>query len=414
MPRGFSVQPGSSPAFEAEAVQTVLNVRDTFARIIEQKCRDSKAVTSVSAAFGIHRKLAWQVSKVAYTEDAFSAARHMPTARGVSAWLDAAKAAGVPGELVEAARAASQRFETLSDAHAGSREELDMLLGSCGGAIDASAAERWREQAYRGNSFVWGAHCRVLLAMIVLLPSDDKEESFHVAQVRGLIGYRQTRPGVRWLVNQSVVADDAAQAATGIVRAALDPIAARAHGGVPVLTRFCSNPVPRLERQVGADGLVRDEFVSGPVGQAGERTLVTGEVMRNIGSPFATDADKVAHFGTSVRVPAERLHLDMFVHAGLFGPVERELRVFSDLASPIAFADTDALPVAERITPLGRGVGMAQTPDIPAYADLAASVFERLRADAGDFELYRVRMAYPAMPTSVMFRHELPARPRGT
>ncbi len=401
----------SARPFEAEAVDAVLNVRDAFARIIEQKCRDSKAVTTLCDAFGIHRKLAWQVSKVAYTTDAFAAARHMPTPKSVGVWLEAARAAGVPSDMVDAAHKAADRFESLAESHAASRAELEMLLESCGAAGDPAPAERWREQAYTGNSFVWGAHCKVLLALMVLVPSEDRERSFHIAQVRGLIGFRQTRPGVRWLVNQSVVADDKAQTSTGIQRVALDPFAARAHGGVPVLPRFCSNPVPPLERRLAADGMVHDEFVAGPVGQAGERTLVTGEVMRNIGSPYATPDDKVAHFGTAVRIPAERLHLDMFVHHALFGPVHRELRVFSDLASPIAFADADALPAGEPVTALGRGVRLAQTPDIPAYADLASSVFAGLRADPGEFELYRVRMAFPPMPTTVMFRHDLPPEP---
>ncbi len=402
------------PSFEREAVSAISGVRNTFARIIEQKCRGSAPVSALCEAFGIHRKLAWQVSKVAYTSDAFAAARHMPTAKSVGAWLDAARTAGIQPELIEAARVAALKFESLAEAHAASREELEMLLESCGAASDVGAAEKWREQSFRGNSFVWGAHCRVLLAMIVLAPSEDRAESFHVAQVRGLIGYRQTRAGVRWLVNQSVVADDSAQTATGIVRVALDPESARKHGGVPVLAEFCSEPIAGLERRATPDGVVHDEFLPGPVGQAGERTLVTGEVMRNIGSPYATENDKVAHFGTSVRIPAQLLHLDMFVHRGLFGPVERELRCFNDLAAPIAFADSDMLPVAERITPMGRGVAMAHTPDIPAYADLASSVFARMRIDADEYELYRVRMAFPPMPTSVMFRHELPARPGST
>lgn len=382
-------------------------VRDVFARIIERKCPGPKVVTTVSRAFGVHRKLAWQVIKVAYEEDPFVAALHMPTGRSVEAWLGAAAGAGVPMELVEVAKRAAARFESLVAAHAASRDELEMLLESCAPGQDPEAAERWRERSFAGNSFVWGARCKVLLGLMVQARSEDRPGYFHTALVRGLIGYRQTRPGVRWLVNQSVVADDRARTDAPLTRVPLDKEGARAHQGAPVLPKFCSTPVPQLARRTDAGGVVHDEFTAGPVGLAGERTLVTGEVLRNLAPVHATEHDKVAHFGTAIRTPAELLHFDLFVQEGLFGEVERELRMFSDLASPVAFDEADALPVPERITRLGRGVSLAQTPDIPGYADLASWVFERMELRPEEFELYRVRMRFPPMPVSVMVRHGL-------
>lgn len=400
--------PSARAGFEADAIHAVAGVRDAFARILELKCPGSKAVTAICAAFGVHRKLAWQVSKVAYSDDPFVAARHMPTPKALAGWFEAAGASGVPTALVESAKVAATRFESLATQHSASRAELDMLFESCGTTPDAEADARWRQQSFMGNSYTWGAHCKVLLAMSVLIPSTDRSRYFHAAQVRGLIGFRQTRPGVRWIINQSVVADDASHTHTTLERVALDPDAARAHGGVPVLPAFCSIPMPALARRFSDDGMVHDEFLPGPVGQAGERTLVTGELMRNIGPAHATEHDKVAHFGAAVRTPAELFHFDMFVHRDLFGPVRRELRVFSDLTSPIAFDDADALSVADGVAKLGRGVSLAQTPDIPGYADLASSVFRSLGLDPDDYELYRVRVRYPPMPVTVMLRHDLP------
>lgn len=400
-------QPSEGGGFQAETVRAVAGVRQAFARIIETKCAGPKSVSALCDAFGVHRKLAWQIAKVAYEADPFIAARHMPNARGVESWLDAARARGVPDALLDTARAASDAFGAVLDAHARSRTEVEMLLESCAPSADPAAEMKWREQAFIGNSFTWGAHCRALLAICVLTPSEDRARHFHAAQVRGLLGFRQTRPGVRWVVNQSVVAADDSTTQTTLVRTPLDPDAARANRGVPVLPQFCSTPMPAVTRRVAADGMVHDEFLPGPVGQAGERTLVTGELMRNIGPDHATEHDKVAHFGAAVRTPAELLHFDLFVHRALFGQVTRELRVFSDLASPIAFDDADALSVSDAITPLGRGVALAQTPDIPAYADLAAAVFRSIGADPAEYDLHRVRVPYPPMPTTVMVRHEL-------
>ncbi len=393
--------------FEQDTVAAVTQIRDSFARMIELKCPGSKAVTSVAEAFGIHRKLAWQLAKVAYSDDPFAAARHMPPAKSLNLWFQAAERAGIPATLVEAARAAGARFDSLAETHASSRAEFEMLLESCGSGLDDASDAKWRQQSFLGNAYTWGAQCRTLLAFCVLMPSEDTPRHFHAVQVRGLMGFRQTRPGVRWIVNQSVVADHEARATSGIDRRPLDPDAAAVHGGVPVLPAFCSDPMPTLERRRTPDGMVHDEFAAGPVGLAGERTLVTGEILRNIGPVHATENDRVAYFGTAVRTPAEVLHFDLFVRRGLFGAVERDLRVYSDLASAISFDERDALGTSGRVTPLGRGLGLVHTPDLPGYADLTGAVCAAAGIDPADYELFRVRLEFPPMPTTVMIRHPL-------
>lgn len=397
--------------FERETIQAIEIARDAFARVIEQRCPGSKAVSAVSSAFGIHRKLAWQVTKVAYTDDPFVAARHMPADRAIVTWVQAAERSGVRGELIDSLRQADERFQSLIARHAEDRAEFDVLIESTRSGSDPQIEEKRRHQSFEGNRFLWGAQCRVLLALTVLLPSDDRDDHFHGAQVRGLMGYRQTRANVRWLVNQSVVIDDDSQHETTLQRVPLDPEAAARFDGVPVMPEFCSDPVPRLERSPTPDGMLQDEFLSSDVGLQGERTLVTGELLRNVAPTYATPNNKTAHFGTTVRTPAEMLHFDLFVAKGLFGRVERELRVFSDLASSYSFREADALPVSVPLVRMDSGLSMSHAPDLPGYHDLAASVFDRLNINSAAYELFRVRLPYPPMPTSVMVKHPLLAPP---
>ncbi len=393
--------------FASDTIKAVSFARDAYSRIIEEKCPGSKAVTAVSSVFGIHRKLAWQIIKVAYAEDPFVAAKHMPSSKSTNAWIKAAESCGIENELVESIRDAESKFQTLIETHAASKSEFDILLESSQSGTDAQSEERWRQHSYAGNSFTWGAHCRVLMAMCILMPSEDMKDHFHMAQIRGLMDYRQTRPGVRWLVNQSVALDDDVQHEAAMQRASIDVRAAQEHNGVPVLPEFCSQPMPELMRSKTPDGMVQDEFVSSGVGLLGQRTLVTGEILRNIAPTHAMPNDKVAHFGTAVRIPAEMLHFDMYVRAGLFGDVERELRVFSDVAAPVTFKDSDGLSVSDTISNLGRGLSLTQSPDLPGYREMAQDIFTRLGLDPDEYELYRIRMAYPPMPTTVMVKHEL-------
>lgn len=393
--------------FQADAVAALSEVRQAFSRVVEHTCPGANSVSAIATGFGVHRKLAWSLLKVVYSEDPFIAAKHMPPEKSVESWLAAASREGVPEEMLTACRRASDQLASLVEIHASSRTEFEMMLETCAEEPEEGTDNKWRQQAYLSNAYTWGAHCRVLMAFCVLMPSQDIPNFFHAVQVRGLIGFRQSRPGVRWGVNESVVADDKAHTVSQIERVPLDPEAAKLHDGVPVIPKFCSTPMPKLLRRDRPGGMVLDEFASGPVGQAGERTLVTGEIVKNIGAVHATDTDRIAHFGSSVRVPAESLHFDLLVKAGLFGDVQRELCVFSDLLGGVNFDDADALQTTCKISNLGRGLGLAQTPDIPGYSDITKDICKTLGIDPQDYELFRIRMPYPPMPTTVMFRHPL-------
>ena len=393
--------------FEADTIEAVTQVRDAYARIIETKCPGSKAVTAISDAFGIHRKLAWQVVKVAYADDPFVATRHLPPSKSVQLWLKSAREVGVEHDLIDVARSACDRLESVISTHASSRSEFEMLIESIGQTSDVQSEEKWRQQAFLGNSYTLGVQCRTLMSLNVLMPSSDKADHFHSVQIRGLMGYRQTRANVRWVVNQSVLIDDDNDETRTMTREALDPEGAAKYGGVPVITELCSDPMPALQRVAADRGMMQDELLSGEVGLTGQRTLVTGEILRNIAPTYATSEGKRAHFGVAVRIPTQMLHFDLFVYKGLFGQVKRELVGFSELVSQIAFDERDTISVSDQIKKLGTGVSLAQAPDIAGYPDLARSVFGRLDADPDDYELYRIRMAYPPLPSSVVYRHNM-------
>lgn len=407
MPRPVQSRNAASDAFARDTVETVAVARDAYSKIIEMKSPGSRAVSAVADTLGIHRKLAWQLIKVAYSDDPFVAAKHMPSARSIEALSKAAKKRGVDVALLDAIRSASDRFQALMSVHAADKVEFEMLIDSHCADQDQRDDERWRQQSYEGNSYTWGAHCTTLLALSILAPSRVRDRHFDMAQIRGLMGFRQTRPGVRWVVNQSVAVDDEKRPESGMRREALDPEAAGKHNGVPVLPEYCSDPVPELARTPLPDGMMQDEFVSAEVGLQGERTLVTAEVLRDVAPTHATEQDKTAHFGSAIRTPTETLHFDMFVCAGLFGDVNRELCVFSDVASSIAFAESDELRVGDSISRLGRGLSMVHAPDLPGYQHLASDIFERLSLDPSDYELYRIRIPYPPFPATVMLRHQL-------
>lgn len=396
--------------FQDETTAVVAEIRDLFAQVIESKCGHSIGLAEVCEVFGIHRKLAWQVTKVAYGEDPFNAARYMPTPKGIETWVRSAAERGVDGSLLERVVEGAIRFEGLVETHAGSRTAMDMLLESCVEAPSEDIDVRWRQRAFEGNGYIWGVHARTMAAFTILAPSATRRGWLDVAQVRSLIDFRRTRPDTRWMIGQGTVTGSG-EAAGLPDRQPLDPDTARRAGGVPVIGEFTSDPLPELERRSAEPPVVIDELLPGQIGQAGQVTITTGEVIRNLAPAYATEPGQRAHFGTGVGTPAEAMFYDHFVHKDLFEGVRRELCVFGEVGRPYTHDERDRLRVPEQIQHLGHGLARVHTPDAPGYAPLLRYAFGRCHWDAGDFDLYRVRMAYPPLSTSVMIRHELPEPP---
>lgn len=395
--------------FLRQATEVVGVLQDRLSKMIEAKCGADLATGRIAEVFGIHRKLAWQISRVAYDQDPFTAARHMPTEKGVQLLIRTARDRGVEPGTLDAVEKAAAAFEDLVEAYGGDRSAIDLLLSACSATQDDEEAARWRQQAFVGNSFIWGAQCRTLHSVIVQFPSVSKDGYFDMAQVRSLVGFRLNKPHTHWVVGQSAIVAGGVSSQATRVREPIDPEGAL--GGAPVMRAHCRGDLPQFVRRENPDaGLIDDLLIPTAVGLKGERTIVTGEVIRALAPAYATPEDSFAHFGVGVRTPAESLVFDQFVHKSLFVGVSRESRVFSDLNSPVACDDSDRLEPSPAVQDLGMGLTRSQCRDVPGYARLLRDVFDHLRQNPDDFHLRRITMAYPPMPATVMIRHELPDR----
>jgi hypothetical protein len=134
-------------------------------------------------------------------------------------------------------------------------------------------------------------------------------------------------------------------------------------------------------------------------------------VVRNAAPYYRDEHNLHNEYTAFVRAPCEVLINDLFVHEDMFGPLTPELIVFGDLLGgpeyPGGGREPPRLPVDEAVDYLGKGPGGIATADVPRYAELARYVFERLGWDGERFDVYRVRVAYPVVPSIVVMRHPL-------
>ena len=410
MPEISSFAVTSSPdssGFPGEIEAAMGQLQSECAAMIEALCGSSPRAKDVSDHFEIHAKLGWQIWNVAYAPP-LTAYRFLPNDQGLGVWLQAAGNKGAPSELLDGFSAAIDRFRAVIETHAEDREMFEMLVDARSGRSNEESILRWRKQAFTGNSFTFGARAKCLVASAILFPA-SKAHTFSIVRIHGLIGLVRTRAGVRWPLATLVVQQSDGRWTTPgreplFSSPKVDEI------GVPLLADYCSRPLPPVERTLEGDTL-HDELLPGVVGLTGANTVFTGEILHEVGPTHGMKEGEIAHFGSGIRTPAELMICDHIVHQSIFPSVMRELRVYSELVSPVSRDDRDRLDMTEELQHLGTGLHRVRTADVPNYSDLLHEAFAKIGFDPNEFEVYRVRLLYPPIPASVMVRHPLPSPP---
>lgn len=402
--------------FEEDAHRVISSVRNAFAAILDSLPGHVARGHEVSKALGIHRKLGWQIANIVYEPDPFAAAQHIPGQTSVRSFLDAATERHVNRELIASAEDAMAEFERLIQVHAGDRESLDMMLTVCSDESNQAARIELRKMGFRCNSSIWGVQAKTQLAAHFLYPG-SREGWFDLAVVRGLVELRRIRSNVPWLVTRTRMDHDDGPRQQPM-REPLD--AAGDEGGdtsgVPLLREFCSQPLPQFQRTITPRGFIQDELVGGPAGKTAAVDCFTGEVLRNLHSRYRDEHNWAWRIRVRMRTPCRFLVFDQLIHEDLFGPIEPEFRVFSELSEDAEELRTDELervriPIPGSVRYLGKGISRIRTPEVPRYADIVRHVLDRLGWDSERFDVYRIRMEYPPIPTGIAMQNGLLGSP---
>ncbi len=400
-------QTETNPApFQAEARTVVRTVRGAFSDLLMQAGADAQDPQSISDRIGLTRTLAWKVSRMVQADDPSLALQHMPGASGIKLLLRGAERAGVQPAQIQVARAAVEDFDRLIKVHCGDRATLDMMGGQLSPDGRRQRDEQHRRMLFQGASYVWGVQARVILKLGVVLPSDEAG-TLDFASVNALIDFRRLRPDACWVMASRHSRNDDGTVMRTAATEAIDPRYA-GPDQCPLLGDFCSQPTPELRRIEFSRG-VCFELTEGPIGNTGALTCAMGAIQRHI--PFHAGPDNEWGEHRAVcDVPAELMIVDLFVHESLRFAIPPTAILLSELTPGGSGGARlrHELPLNEPLQDLGAGPQAPSTPEIPRYKSLLRSVMGRLDADAAAFHGFRVKIPYPACPTSVMLRYRLP------
>jgi hypothetical protein len=401
--------------FENDARRALDQMRGAFAALLESLPVPVTLPHEVSKKLGIHRKLGWQIARLVYEPDPLAAAQHVPGSASIKKFLDAMSKQNVNPELLRSAEAAVNDFDRLIDVHAGDREALDLMLTGCGGEAASKAVIAQRRTAYMAGSFIWGVQARTTLTSVFLAPSPVNKGFFDGARIKGFLGLRRLRANISWPISYSVISTDDLTQLDQPTRESLDDVIDE-NRVAPLLRRFCSQPPPETRTRELGDGDLVYELVPTLTGKTGEIDCFIGEVVRSLSPIYRTEHDQFWAVSCRVRTPCESLIIDQFIHEDLFGPIKPELSLYGDLRvgplPPEPLRTGDRMPIFETVQRLGKGLSGIRTPDVPRYSEMAAYVFKRLGWDPTRFDLYRARMEYPPLPTTVAVEHPLSEAPQ--
>ncbi len=357
--------------------------------------------TQIGRTLGVDKTLAWKIARFVEEPDAVGAARHMPGSAGVEIVLKAAAARGVPDGRVDAVRDADERLRDFVRRHAGDRRSFEAMLAH-GGRDDRIESEE-RRALYRSGSAVWGVRARVQFLTLALRPSGRDPAAIDVLQLGGMAGFERLRADIPWIIRRLTSRSDSG-ASTAFAREPLDPSGAGAAGGLPLVPRFCAEPLPEIRQFRAEDGTVYDEIAPGPVGRHGALSFVTGEIYR-AAIPLAWSADNTeGRYTLSVRTPVEAVVFDLLLHESLrhFGePTVAVHGLLEDRPGSAWAAGGTVMHGPEPAQRLG-APPVLQTTRISGHAGVVGEALSMAGWETIDaFRGYRAELEFPPAPCRV-------------
>lgn len=402
---------------EAEVREAVTDLQSALAAILESLLSLDASSGELARRLKLERTLAWKLAKIATEPDALKAVQYVPGAGGLNIALRTMKRQGAPANLIAAFERAIKSFFAVVDRYAEDRASFDMMVSACANEGQAQIETVHRRAAFKGNSFTLGVQARTQFKAIFEHPAEDPAK-LDIASLRGLVSFRRIRPSISWVVARlrSSESDGGIPRNETVRRQSLNDlsdITGSPHS--PLIPRFCSQPPPELVTEPGPYGFLDEKLIAGPLGKVGAVTCVSGDVWRAVVPRYAEQGSRFSRLLTHAYTPCETMIIDKFVSEDVWGPVDPEALVFSEIMGGplhgISSHESQRLEISATVEHLGKGPAVVRTPHIPGYPDMAQHVFATLGWDGQRFDVYRVVIPFPPIPTTIVLRHDIPLPP---
>jgi len=400
--------------FEVEAARVLQRLRTTLAEVIASVPGAVSKPAELRRALGIDMNLSCKLFKVISASGCLAAGPHVPGTAALRTFLNAASKAGVREQVIASATVAAAEFERFVASHAGDRAAFNSMVSSVATSGDAAQiALQHRRAAFRAQRHIFGIQARAQVKCVVAQPANDPR-MLDCAQITGFVSLGQLRANAPLVVSRVLIANDDGTLRE-IEREPLDPTPDQQHG-IALLREFCSQPPPRFRMVQVAPGTAYGELMSNGVGKKAAVTCIEGHLARAAVPRYREEANRIGANAAKIRIPCEVLLLDLLVHEETFGALTPIAFTCAEHLGEVAASgvceEWRRLEPRESVAYLGKGPSALYAPEVPRYAELGRYVFHRLGWDGERFDVYRCRVEYPVLPSTVVMVFDLPAEPQ--
>lgn len=400
--------PEAIPSFQDE-VRLVIDELRAAIRAAISRTGDplERSPAEMSRDLGLDTKLGWKLHRLLADEDPFAAALFVPGRAGVGLIIEGLARVCEDAAVLERVRAAGERFQECVSHHADNRAGFDVLLSVQ--TNDERSSIEHRKLAYQGVRSVWGIESAANLMTYLIHPSEDGD-NMDVASIRGIIGCQRLRENVPWRIARTTMRRPEG-VEVQFQREAVDPALRGINPGdeLPVLGTYCSDPLPEIERVPSPLGAVEYQLGRGTVGKQGRFDLVMGEVARSVQSRYAQPGDAPLRARFAVRIPTQLVVFDVMMHRDMFSRSTPKAKMVSDLFA----TDLGSQPQPQDEIPAQLGPEtLRASPDVlaieacPRYADAIDEAMGTLGWAPESFDVFRIRVSYPPVPTTLVLEFD--------
>ena len=396
-------------AFELEATRVLQQLRTSLGRVLADLPGHVSKPAELQRSLKVDINLSCKVFRVINATSPLDAGPHVPGINGLRTFLKAAHRAGVGEPLVNAATVAADEFNRLVTNHAGDRPAFDTMISSFADSPDANQITlQHRRALFRGYRHILGVQARVQIRCFFLQPAEDAR-MLDMVSVAGILGLRQLCPGSPLIMSRwNVTNDDGC-----LQEVKCEPLDSSTEAGL--LPEFCSRPLPQYRLAEPTPGIRCGELISNGLGKQAAITCVQSHVHRAAIPRYRGDTDRVGAYAARVRLPCEVLLIDVIARDDVYGNQKPIAYACSEHQGEIlavsACADWLRLKPYESVAYLGKGSSLLYSTDFPRGPELGAYVFERMGWSPDRFDVYRCRVEYPIMPSTVTMQFDLPESP---
>ncbi len=397
---------GADSEFHVEARALLAELRQRVSAAIAPAVHGTvPGATEWARALAIDTKLAWKLVHLLDPGGDVEALQYVPGRQAFEQILVAAERDGGMREATGAARLTFERYETLVRTHAESRKAFDVLVTSQHPKGISRAEVNLRRSSVEANASLLGVRARAQVAVYGFAPSADGE-SIDLLGVRKIEGMERMRPNVNWRIARSFKTSDDGTPLPGGPIPLLQERLSKELAGLPVVSEFSSSPLPPLARVETAPSTVEFEMRGGEVGASARFDLTTAEIFRPADDRYSDGkGNQRTRVFAGVRVPCDLLYVDLVVHHELFEDTRPNVEVVSTLHTGMAleFREPDKLPIEPEFVSLGRGLRRIEDRERHRHAELVRWSLHQAGWDASEFEVYRLKLPYPPLPSAVAF-----------